>query len=166
MRILLAAPILTVLASGAAAQAPQSMRLPWNAPPGQAAAQLERAGFQRQAGAAAYERSGSSMAPRRLAPDTSAATYTRASGAVKESVFLRTRGGQPVQLFYTAVGDSAALQAKIDQAAADATVQFGPGAVSGKARTWGAAGGQQLSLPSRPSRARDEYHLTILYYRP
>ena len=157
---------MTLFAAGVAAQAPQSMRLPWNAPPGQAAAQLEQAGFQRRPGSAAYLGSTASAAPRRLAPDTSAASYTRGSGGLKESVFLRTRGGNAVQLFYTAVGDSAALQAKLDEASANASAQFGPGAASGNARTWQAAGGGRLTLPTRPSRARDEYHLTILYYRP
>lgn len=163
---LLVTPLLSLFAAGAVAQAPVSLHLPWNAPPGQAVIQLEQDGFRRRAGNAAYLGSSSGAGARILAPDTSASVYARESGAVKESVFLRKRSGETVQMFYSAVGDSATLQAKIDAVRADAALQLGPGAPAGSFRVWQGADGRRLTLPSRPSRARDEYHLTILYSRP
>lgn len=137
-------------AHGAAAQAPGAVRIPWSAPPAEARAQLLQAGFSVEAGG-----------------DT-AATNRRASTRLQERVYVRIRGGQHWNMTYSAVGDSAALQAQLDAVAADEAARSGAGAADGPRRVWAMEGGRRLSVPARPSRLADgaTYQFVVLFYRP
>jgi hypothetical protein len=133
---------------GAAAQTPAT-QIPWNAPPATASALLVQAGFAR-AGA-----------------DT-AATYTRSASGVVEQLYVRTRAAEHWSVTYSAVGDSAALQAKLDAAAAGQSASAGPGEVQGTLRVWTMAGGRRLALPTHPFRLPGgaAYQFMAVYSRP
>jgi hypothetical protein len=81
---------------------------------------------------------------------------------------MRTRGGQTVQLSYSAVGDSAALQAKLDAVAAGQAGRSGAAASQGPQRVWMMDGGRRLSIPTRPFRLPDgaTYQFVVVYSRP
>ena len=136
-------------ARGAAAQTPASSPILWDAAPATTGAQLLQAGFAR-AGA-----------------DT-AATYTRSADGVQEQVYVRTRGGQNWNVAYSAVGDSASLQAKLDAAASDQVARAGAGTSNGSLRGWTMDGGKRLSIPTRPFRLPDgaTWQFMIVYSRP
>jgi hypothetical protein len=171
-KILMALVFLGPGAHHATAQAPLPVPVPWYAPPAAARAELERAGFQRRANALAYGGSAPGAAAefrgRRIVADTAASTHTRESGGVTESVFLRSRGGQTVQLVYSTVGDSTALQAKLDAVAAGQAGRSGAAASQGSQRVWMMEGGRRLSVPTRPFRLPDgaTYQFIVVYSRP
>ena len=142
--------VFSLLASGAAAQAP--LRLPLDLPAAQSAAQLEAAGFRRST----TDNSRSERLPgggfRRIAADPSASTYLRVAGDVTESVFMRAGEAGPAQLFYSAFGDSAGVHARLAAVAAGVAGRGGDG---------------RLTVPARPSRMADgRYQFTVLFYRP
>lgn len=144
--------VLSLLATGAAAQAPAALRLPLDLPAAQAAAQLEAAGFRRGTGDNSRIEQLSGGGFRRVAADPSVSTYTRVAGDVTESVFMRAGEGAPVQLFYSAYGDSAGVHARLADAAAGIA---------------GRAGDGRLTLPARPSRLGDRrYQFAVLFHRP
>ena len=164
--VLYTTPLLALFASTASAQAGQSVRLPWDLPAAQASAQLERSGFRRGAadGSAYVAAPGGGF--RRVAGDSSVSTYLRDSGGVAESIFMRARAGRPAQLFYSVVGDSAAVHAKLAAAAADAAGRLGTGAVERGLPTWHPADGQRLTVPSRPTRLPDNrFQFVVLFQR-
>jgi hypothetical protein len=130
-------------------------------------AQLEQAGFRRDTGDRSRYVYTSEAGVRRSPADTALVTYSRASGTLKESVLVRTRAGRTVQMSYSATGDSASLQQKADEAAADAGRKLGPDTRRGIVRSWQGGDGQRFSAPARPSRLPDtRYQITLLYYRP
>lgn len=161
-----AAPlVLTLLCSAAGAQAPSAPPLPWDAPSAQAGAQLVAAGFQRRAQPAYQYVQTSGGGSRRVAADTAASTYIREGRGVTESVFVRTGPGTPRQLFYSAVGDSAGLQAKLDAVAADAAARAGAPVREGVQRVWRPGGQGRLMVPLRPSRLPDRrYQFFVLFH--
>ncbi|HYW09752.1 MAG TPA: hypothetical protein VE913_22505 [Longimicrobium sp.] len=160
--------LISVGAGEASAQAPSAAGpLPWDLPTAAGLARLEQAGFRRDTSDRSRYVSNSESEMRRIAADSSEMLYTRASPTLKETVLLRTRAGRTVQMFYSALGDSASLQMKADEAAADAGRKLGPDTRRGIVRFWQSGDGQRFSAPARPLRLPDsQYQLTILYYRP
>lgn len=169
-RTLLAAmPLALILMAGtAAAQAPAAPPLAWNAPPAEAAMQLERAGFRRLAGESRRYQAPRGGRFQEVAADTSQSTYSREKGRVSESVFIRRRAGQTVQMVYSATGDSASLQSKLEAVLADQAGRLGVAASQGPQRVWTMEGGRRLSVPVRPFALPDgaTYQFMVLYHQP
>jgi hypothetical protein len=171
MRRDLAATLLPLLlafgTSTATAQATASLQLPWSLPAAEGVARLEQAGFLRAAEDGSRYTYTQGQGVRRTAADSTQRRYTRNSAAVKESILLRTRGGQTVQMFYSAVGDSATLQARVDAVAAGESRGLVPGPQQGMLRIWQGSAGQRLTVPTAPSRLPDaQFQVLILYHRP
>jgi general secretion pathway protein D len=80
----------------------------------------------------------------------------------------RTRAAEHWSVTYSAVGDSAALQARLDAAAAGQSASAGPGEVQGTLRVWTMAGGRRLALPTHPFRLPGgaAYQFMAVYSRP
>ena len=152
-----------ISAERAAAQRPASLRLPWDVPAAEGATQLLSAGFTRRAVEDRHLRTGNGF--RRTPGDAALATYTRSAGGVTESVMVRSEGGgPPAHLVYTAVGDSAALQARLDAVAADAG-RLGAPAAERALRVWTANAGR-LTVPQRPSRLpHGGYQVAVFFIR-
>ena len=150
MKRIIAALVCGILAAGdAGAQTSASPAVLWDAPPATTRAQLLKMGFA-------------------LAGSDTASTYTRSAGGVREQVYVRTRGGRNRSITYSALGDSASLQAKLDAAANDQRSRAGAGASSGPLRSWTMEGGRRLSIPARPFRLPDggTWQFMIVYSRP
>ncbi len=170
MRPNLAAAVLLCSAvlsgGGAAAQAPTPFHLPWDVSAAEGAARLEAAGFRRRSGDDSRYVQSPGGGFRRVAGDPSVSTYTRSAGGVSESVLLRAGDGAPAHLFYSAVGDSAALQAKLDAVAGDAAARLGAPAGERGLRVWRPGGEARLTVPSRPTRLPDHRsQFVVLFYR-
>lgn len=166
--LLAALPLaLTLVAGAAAAQTRAAPPLPWDAPSAQAGAQLLAAGFQRRPQPAHQyaQVPGGRFQP--VAADTATSTYTRRSGGVTESVFVRTGPGMPRQIFYSAIGDSASLQAKLDAVAADAAARAGTAAPERGMRVWRPGGTGRLAVPAGPSPLPNgDFQFMVLFTRP
>jgi hypothetical protein len=148
MKRIIPALVCGILAAGRAeAQAPT--QIPWDAPPAAARAQLLQAGFS-------------------VAGTDTAATYTRSAGRVREQVYIRRRGGQLWSITYSAVGDSASLQAKLDDVASGQVARAGAGQANGPLRVWNTEGGRRLALPTHPFLLPDgaTWQFMIVYSRP
>lgn len=148
-------------------QASTPLHLPWDVPTAVAAEQLEQAGFRRRpSDSFRYVRAAGGQF-QRVAADTSVTTYLRNAGGVSETVFMRRVGGQTVQMVYSAVGDSAALQARLDAVGADAVTRLGPGRRVGGLRVWDAANGGRYNVPAAPYPLPDtRRQFVVLFYRP
>lgn len=166
--LLAAVPLaLTFVAGAATAQAPAAPPLPWDAPSAQAGARLVAAGFQRRPQPAYQYAKTAGGRFQRVAADTATSTYTRESRGVTESVLVRTAPGTPRQLFYSAVGDSASLQAKLDAVAADAAARAGTATAERGARVWRAGGTGRLAVPAAPSPLPNgDFQFMVYFTRP
>jgi hypothetical protein len=159
--------LLTALASRGAAQAPAPLRLPWDIPRAEAAAQLQGAGFLRDTAAGPHLAPAATGGFQRIAADPGASTYTRVARGLTESVFMRGGDGAPVQLFYSAFGDSAEVRAKLDAVAADAASRLGTPTNARGLRLWRTGDGGRLTVPSHPSRLADRrHHFVVLFHHP
>lgn len=159
-------PLLLLLATSgrAGAQGAAAPRLPWDSPPPEAGAGLERDGFRRSPAEQARYAAASGGGFQRVSEDASQSTYTRAAARATESLFLRSHAGRTVQLVYSAVGDSAVLQAKLDAVAADASARLGAPRTPGG---WRTADGGHLVAPASPRQLPGgDFQFAVMYFVP
>jgi len=134
-----ATALLVLAATPALAQAPSPAELPWNAPPRAVQARLARLGF-RPAGEAA-------------ARADSLVVFVAERAGVRSELRARFRDGRLWHVFYSAEGDSAAVQRELDRTAAGLAARHGqPDASVNGGREWVLPSGRRFALPSAPLR--------------
>ena len=148
----LACVLCAAAASRLHAQAPVPAQIPWSQPRARVDATLQQMGFR-----------GSSTAP----PSDTSLLFTAERRGVHSEIRLRIRNGVLWHAFYTAQGDSVAVQRDLAQTATVLTARYGAPHVEGDDRVWIVEGSRRVALPSAPRRLDNgQYGYGVMYGKP